>query len=227
MPEGLELRYFGDGQHPVRKPTYAISATRRFHEYLRVNETAAKLFGAHYSIEISMFTNHPSELRLASLSEDEDSILAEAERIFEFFDTKRMVYGHAELYDERFARNLHRYDLWGNGRMCTSMIGTDILRYVPGLYWLNYLSHEYLERHRLDLLAIAHTVGGTLRAVRDGFLLRLYDEPSQWLEHFDEVAKCIDANPSFFSMSRVAPLPPGLSPREYMERSGKLGREWP
>ena len=227
MPNGLDLVYFGDSEFPVRKPNYAMSDKKRFDEFLKRQGSGGFLFGQGYSASFYRSPNVPSTIAFYPDEKKGESFCELAGAILRFFPARGATYGYACASEERRARNLVEYDLWGRGTKSTTHVGTDIRRYIPGLYWLNYFANAYRELHPIDLEAIARETGGVLYALGGGYLLRLYRRPSDWRMHDDVVRRCMDANPHIFSRSQVDLLPPGLSPREYMERSGKLGREWP
>jgi len=81
---------------------------------------------------------------------------------------------HADVHawDEYDAKNL---DHEGGG---TEAVGVDVSRHLPGIYWLNFFGKPYCELIGRDRLLSAPA--SEVRALDDGVLLRLADDPLEW-----------------------------------------------
>jgi hypothetical protein len=155
-------------------------------------------------------------------------IAAHARALFLHFQGSPGYYGFACDHEEWLVRHRFGYDQWGTGRLSTCPVGRDYARYVPGLYWLNYFSKEYMIDHKLDVEQLARYLRGTLEQLQNGVLLQLYNKPGQWEEYSEEVDQLLFHDQRFFSIKRIErPEPMSLSPPEFDDFAIRLGKEWP
>ncbi len=104
--------------------------------------------------------------------------------------------------------------------------GRDYTRYIPGLYWRNYFSHQYAEEHGLDVTGLAARMNWKLSEMSGGWLLHLYDSPEAWRDEAQKVDDFLFDTPGFFSKRRLE-VPASVSPRQTAALVERLGREWP
>jgi hypothetical protein len=112
------------------------------------------------------------------------------------------MFGFLAAEEERFHRNRVVVKLGNN--TIESWVGRDITKYVPGLYWITYLSYDLLRAHNLPVKPIKAIAKETTES-HAGLVVRLYDEPVQWkhTKKIDDV--CFSTN-GIFSIDRVKPL---------------------
>ena len=82
----------------------------------------------------------------------------------------------------------------GQGGSAHLWFGRDYRRYVPGLYWLNYFSREFRDKHQIDVDVLAQRTGARIQEMVNGYLVRLYDSPTQWIECRDRIDEVIRHN---------------------------------
>lgn len=87
-------------------------------------------------------------------------------------DSLSPYYGHAETFEECEAKNISHDD---GG---TQAVGVDVSRYLPGLYWLNFLGEPYCELIGTD--RVLKTPCPEVRRVDRGVLLALGTDPRSW-----------------------------------------------
>lgn len=92
-------------------------------------------------------------------------------------------------------------------------VGRDHERYVPGLYWVNYISHDYANRRGLDPVAIGHALEAAHERLQWGVMLRLYSDPKEWHAHDARVDALLFSNAAFFSKKRLS-IPASLPSRQ-------------
>lgn len=115
----------------------------------------------------------------------------------------RPLWGYACSWAETCDRHVCKVPVSWSSRPCTVPVGQDLTRYVPGLYWKNYFSREYLEQRGLAIEGIAEALDGRLQACGDGVVLTLYNSPADWKESSDRIDEFLLANPAFFSIRRI------------------------
>lgn len=234
MPDEVRLQYFGDGERPVRKPSFLISDGNRYREHLRRREHGVTLFGDGFFVCASPGPVRPRiELypieqgcREVTKRARERRLLAHAERVLRHFVNRGLLYGRAGCWDEWRARNLFEFYVAWSTQPCTTPVGRDIHKYLPGLYWVNYLSREFKAQHQLDLDSIARELDVPLFDWLGGYFLRLYDTPDQWESHRDQVTAVIERHPGIFAISRIERPPPDLGPRAEQEYSSRVLSKW-
>lgn len=82
------------------------------------------------------------------------------------------LHGDVHTWDEYDAKNMSHE---GGGLQA---VGVDASKYLPGLYWLNFLGKPYCDLMNRDRLL--STPGAEVREVDDGVLLRLAGDPRMW-----------------------------------------------
>jgi hypothetical protein len=81
-------------------------------------------------------------------------------------------HGDVHTVDEFDAKNMSHA---GGG---LAAIGVDVFKYLSGLYWMNFFGKPYCDLMGRDTLLTAPAAD--VRAVNDGVLLRLTDNPRDW-----------------------------------------------
>jgi len=225
LPPRLRVRYFGDGEKPVRDPRFEIANEARFREYLRKHEGACTLFGERFYMTVCPYESVPSKVEVYTrLGAACVPALPELTRVF---DELGAVYVHAAAWSELEARNgctIACSDL--RNRFSHGWVGRDFRRYVPGLYWLNYLSSSYASQRRVELDSIGGALGRPIQQLPNGSALMLYDDPSEWQMYNDLVEEVLRNTPGFFSKSR-AMFPTALPWREQTDVFRRLRTEFP
>jgi hypothetical protein len=198
-----------------------------------VKELECSAPGCFVSIEICMgassFTIYAKhkEIKVA-LKELEIIKLPQVGRPFiRVFSSCNAYYAFACSYEELFAWNLFKYDLWGNGNMSTSKIGSDPHRYVPGIYWLNFFSRRMIEDLSLDVQRIATATDCDVEELENGVILELVEHPELWPQKRETVQALISSDDRFFDLSAVPPPQDGISPRDFVAFLTKLSDQWP
>lgn len=236
LPSGYLVECFSEFEYGKREKSQLISNTAAYDSFLHSNtDGSGFLFGEGVYADFSMYESDVPKLSFTSrrlwyplkCRTVTEKILEHAEEFFRFFEGHSGLYGFACLADERDARNCYQHDYWGYGKPSVMlMVGVDIHRYVPGLYWMNYFSDEYRERHNVDVEGIARTFGREVKRLARGVLLQLYDDPADWERYDDDVKRILDSSPNFFSMSRV-PRPGKITPAELTDFTLEISRKWP
>ncbi len=218
-----KFNYFSTVQRP--KSTWRrisdVSAYRRFaleHGYYGC------LFGEGY--HASFVFCHPRYSTLGLRDNRKRSvILPKAEVIISSVSKYATSYGSACFEEEFEFRNYHCPEA---GKTSVSMVGCDLRRYIPGLYWLNYFSNKLIEERSLDLEQIASLLDGQILHMEKGAILKLYDRPEDWFAKKDRVSKALLSIPGFFSMARVERAPkPDMTRREALEYQLRVAKAWP
>jgi hypothetical protein len=230
LPEAFRPTYFGLGERARRRPEFEVANAAAFRSYLVLHGSVG-LFADGYWLDVDpggqhrpMQLHRPARLNLYGRSLAR-SIAFMREAVPELSD---VMYANACVPDEYEHRNALsvRIEDSLSGGSSHSFIGRDVLRYVPGLYWLNYFSDEYAAARGVDVKALAARLSGQLTRTTRGHLLELYDAPTRWAEWSDSVDEVIESTAGFFSKRHIA-IPESASFREIDAVTMKIQKEWP
>lgn len=217
---GLIRLYFPDG-HDGASLMDAVRAAPAMRSLTVESEQggAIELSGRGIVVEIDLPT---VDITFSTIDQ-----LARCSRgIIEYFQVHSVRFAIAACYDELYRRNLLKCVVPPARRPNTVMLGTNIQRLIPGLYWLTYLSASYVADRDVNVVLIAAAAGGAVEHLEKGWLLQLYEHPGHWLAHDPVVTNALPENESFFCLDRLT-TPPTLTAAEYMRLSEELQREYP
>lgn len=230
MPQGCEFRWF-EYRVGTRHPIAARgSHWQELCENLR-GDLQAENFWAYIfktrgeSVELQFYFHEDADWPQLT-RDDQGQVLCDFEEVLRHFAQFDVSYGSVFDYQELCHRNLFKYDYWGNGLFSTCMIGEDISRYVPGLYWMNYLSRGFQKERKVDLrsaIELANCVDEDER----GVILKMFDHPFDWEQHTKSIDDVLAESQSFFSMRNVANPPDNLSLAEYSRFQRSISIDWP
>lgn len=147
--------------------------------------------------------------------------------IFQFLDRFRPLYGGAYDFEEWAERHLYKHQCHWASRPSTAPVGTDVYKYVPGLYWMTCFGPSVLNRHCVDLNNVCGLLGGKLHSLPNSTILQLFDRPYEWADYDLKIAEFLAANRGFFSLSKLEKLPETLSPPEFVVELQRVTRPWP
>ncbi len=143
-----------------------------------------------------------------------------------FCQSDELVYGNAAVEDEYRHRNGYYLQCGDKSVSATGWMGRNYRWYVPGLYWVNVFSSNYITVHGLDIEHLAIRLQGSLQRIEGGLVLVLYSEPGDWVRKCGEVDGAILERSAFFSRARV-PLPEVKSHRDAIRAIQEIGMRWP
>ncbi len=218
LPEGLELKAFGLDHGDQG----AVSDTALFREYCSQKKFGL-IQGEDFWVSFGRKDQGLARLQFVVNEESPEAerpLLARARDVFEALLPYTPAYAFSCAAAELEHRNLFERDAH---RM---MVGQDAQNRIPGLYWLNYFSLEYLEEHPFDIERISSFLRAQLERREDGYFLQLYDEPSQWEAAAGDTDIVLQAEDAFFSMTHVKP-PEHMSFVELTQFLHEVNQEWP
>ena len=223
LPNDFRLKYFGYPPEPVKAPKAIDSSA--FRESL-VRGERPFLYGQGYHLSCMQFEATSGEVRIFSDCVPIGRALMET--WFPRLESCRLIYGWAALLPEEDQRNGYWVGRPSADRpKGHGWLGRDYRRYVPGLYWLNYFSHEYTRQRDIDVDWVASRTGGRLTPLTNGSLLDLYGDPEKWREKNELIADVLDSIPGFFS-KRLAGIPESVpEPTRLEDVMRELGKKWP
>ncbi len=130
-----------------------------------------------------------------------------AERIFEGCLTWReeVLYACASTFEELYHRNLLM--LTCGESTVEGLVGFEIKRHIPGIYWRTFISPELLAALTVDPCGLGCSDAS------DGCVIRAFADPGDWRAHADDLDARCESNMAVFSISRArASLPTSLNP---------------
>ncbi len=220
----------GQGERRVKEEAAPIRCGTDLLEYLKLKRfSGCSIYGDRCEGHMFRFDNDvPSEV-VWSCEPDDPRIVENWQTIFRGFARGQAWYAASYCWGEFTDRHVIEIPTRHERRQITwrARLGTDIRRYVPGLYWLNYLSFDYCRHLGIDLEELVTRTGAERYDYPEGVVLKLYDHPRNWQAHRDRILDAIDPLPYVFSLRRVDPVPEGLTPREALEWDNKMHSRWP
>lgn len=100
---------------------------------------------------------------------------------------------------EERARNRVEVEL-SDGSSIESYAGVDLRRYLPGLYWITYVSRGQIRKRKIDVDALG---AQRVELLRTGVLLHMYEDRRDWRDHFVRIGKTLAQQDAFFSRDRL------------------------
>lgn len=223
LPDDFRPTHFGLGERPIWKSANAIENRERFEAFLSAHQ-CGWLYGDGFAVDVTVFDDLWSEICVWGTTAD-PRLRKYGRQLFETWDRYGAVYGYGAETAERRARNGYKVHL-ASGGTSEGWFGRDMRRYVPGLYWLNYFSWDYLNEHPLNLEAIARDLEAQVFPADRGFVLQLYERPDEWRAKLEDVQRVIDRTPGMFSRTGIE-VPQGLPGLEHLAWAERIFRQWP
>jgi len=218
----------GQGERRVKEEAAPIRCASDLLDYLK-RFGDCMFYGNRCEANMFRFDNDVPSRVTWFCEPDDPRIVENWQTIFRGFARGKAWYAASYCWGE--FRDRHIMDFVAEdefGKMEGEVrVGTDIRRYIPGLYWLNYFSHDYCAQLNIDIEELVTRTGAERYDYPEGVVLKLYDHPHNWQAHRHRILDAIDPLPYVFSLRRVDPVPEGLTPREALEWDNKMHRRWP
>lgn len=172
LPAKLRPTYFSGGER-LRSKKNAIDDKERFAEFQAQNKLGYFLIGKNLKYHILITPGKPDKC-YCYLSVSRDS----AFQFMLHMSNEDLYFGYACLPEERMHRN--RVFLRLGRDMLESWVGRDSRRYVPGFYWLTFVSSELIRHHRLRLHELRSVARRHYEIGGGGCLIEFYERPEDW-----------------------------------------------
>ena len=222
LPYPLLPTYFGDGESPIKRDEYRIDNGSAFERYFSGPRKGLGFFADGFWMSFDLYSETSSRLTVFARAR----FAPHCRALLTELDAAGAEWGGAGMRNESASRNFLELELeYTPGGRATGWRGRDHARYVPGLYWLNYWSHEYIAARKLDPDAVVSALGGEITPLANGIILQLYDRCDDWTSKRQEVDDFLEASPAFFSMRQVD-VPRLMTPKD-VNKFLALHRKWP
>ena len=117
------------------------------------------------------------------------------------------VFGYACTWEELQHRNRIFAEIdGGKGGTSEGFYGTDISKYVPGLYWLTLLPEALAERHGVPLAEVSQAALEHVDLGGGQHLFRFHDHPEDWRKRTDAMDDLCARLPGVFDVHEVRRL---------------------
>jgi hypothetical protein len=232
LPQPIRPTHYGDSEPPPKRQENLVQDRERFNAFIEKSRGGFCLACScgHCTVDLDSLLSFGSE-HVSVIALDGPPLKSFKSEwgiaLLELYAGYGSVYALSADWEEYRKRNQLVIPFTDGGES-QQFIGKDIYRYVPGLYWLNYMSDAYCDRMSVDPAAISEQLGARNWQAGTGTLFQLYDHPGDWQKRNTLVEAVIDATPNFFSIRRVA-VPQNISKYEYLcgDAGGFDAREWP
>jgi hypothetical protein len=225
LPEQIRPTSAGTSEIMRSKEAISIADPYIYEKYIQQYNGSLWLYGR--GIKYSTATHHqiPSEI-VAWVDRAKTDIAYYCNCLCEGWDAHNAYYGFGAHVDEYEIRNAYRI-LKGQHVIMSGYLGRDCRKYVPGLYWLNYYSDQYINELKLDIESIAYRLNVKLHKLRNGILMKLYDDPSSWREHEDMVKYVVANTSNMFSIDKVDLPIHDMTSRAQLIWMDEIHQKWP
>ena len=191
LPEPLRATRHGEGEDEVTQPIEDVAA------FLTSLSSGPVLIAK----EAQYIIWAPCGKRVECMCRFKARAMPLVMEFMEHMAAVKPVFGFASAWDEYAHRN--EIDVRLRLYREQSIVGKDVSKYVPGLYWVTLLPSGLAERHGVPLsevrqAALEHVdLGGGQR------LFRFHDHPSKWRERTDELDGLCAALPGIFNIAAL------------------------
>lgn len=214
---------FSRDEEPKKGEVWPISDKRRFEEFRAENHSGYFLIGKGSYYDVGP---HDNPRKVCFYCRSAKRATNFGNEILDSFANCSAVYGFGSSWEEYEARNRYVLHFVGRGRVL-GFLGRDFNRYVPGLYWLNYISDRYRKAVPVPWEAIAEQTGRELRKTSNGVVLQLYDKPSDWQQKDEVIKQVIRDTENIFSIEDVE-FPAGVKQLDYIHGPElEFEKDWP
>lgn len=218
--------FVGISETPKNKDTISITDQSCYKRYIEKYHGCLWLFGNGIKYSTSVHSDMPSDIH-AWIDHAESQSIEYYLSIVDTWDRHGAEYGYGAHWEEYEARN--GFKLINNDRVKMSgFLGRDYRTNIPGLYWINYLSVEYINEHELDIeLLVSRLNNARMYNLSRGVVIVLYDSPLLWREHDDDVRRVIANTPNMFNIDSIRMPSCDMTPREELDWLDAMKHKWP
>jgi hypothetical protein len=224
LPAELRPTHFSEGERAKRGPENSVANSNMFGQFVERCRIGFFLHGVRFKINVTLCRKLASEIMFWA-SEKDLRFVQHSSTIFKSQESYGITYGYAASTYEQHHRNQFSVE-FVDGGIGRGLCGCDFNRYVPGLYWLNYFSNDYIGQMDIDLEELRDRLGALLLSGSRGHMLRLYDHPSDWPKNLETVDDLIASTSNFFSM-RYVDIPRNLYRKDYPFCDATPELKWP
>ena len=138
-----------------------------------------------------------------------------------------VLFGYACTWEEKQHRNrIFAEIVGGEGRSSESFRGTDIAKYVPGLYWLTLLPEALAERHGVPLAEVSAAALEHVDLGGGQHLFRFHDGPEDWPKRIDAMDDLCARLPGVFDVLELRRQVAAKAARSFAELD-EVTDPWP
>jgi len=229
LPAHLRPKYFSE-EESLKSKKDEVADKKRFEKFVARNPAGFFLFADDCSY--NFFIHERGYSRLFCDIQNED-FYSDVPLLFETMVSAAPIFGfagenqeevpsadgsyvitHSEVHSEYKHRNCYYITIGDNN--IESWIGTDLDKYIPGVYWYTLLSDELLKKHHIDLASLSAEAIST-ETLGDGsiYLLKFYESPDEWKQNAERLDTLCERIDGIFSRRSVESAVSGVS--NYLE----------
>lgn len=128
-------------------------------------------------------------------------LLEHVDQIVSTFTHYGAFFIYACLDEERDAKNRNYNDL--DGYSVETWVGRDISKYIPGLYWVTWISDKYSSHLNIDIEEFVASVNEPAERLGNGYCIRLGDKPELWRDYLKKLSKLSRDRDYLFNIDKV------------------------
>lgn len=225
IPPPFSPTRFSESEKVPRSTRNSLANTDSVLRYMARGKPWYYFHSGGYFIYITFVKETMTDL--AVYGNDEEAFTAVVRHLASYFSRGELYYGNAATDMQHIHCNGFdvKIENSSSGTM-KGFIGRDFRRYVPGLYWGNAFSDEYIAAHNLDIRSMCSACRGTFERIPSGYWVQFGNTPGEWLQYMQLVDNYVATTANFFSLRTVS-VPLVVSLREAGHLAGKLGAQWP
>ncbi len=108
-----------------------------------------------------------------------DLLEKNSNKLLDTFIAKNAYYVHGGTFEEYYSKNKVKIEL--NGSSVETWIGRNLNKYLPGVFWVNFISHVYAKNINLDVEKLAILFGVEIIRRRNGYLFKTAESANNWV----------------------------------------------
>ncbi|GLS82127.1 hypothetical protein [Paraferrimonas haliotis] len=129
----------------------------------------------------------------------DDSLFILLTDYLEGFAQLGIDFGFAAEHTEYTHRNSH-FIIQGVNKIET-WVGRDLYKYLPGFYWLTFISNAVAKQHGIDISSVSESAEYISNC--NGVLMRFFDDPRSWQNYADLLDDFCESSNGVFTIKDV------------------------
>ncbi len=201
LPKQVALIHVGEDEGKISKRNI-LGSDEQFSRFVADNDTGFFLFSDFVSADVNLSTSK-GKPNVYYFQDDNpcELLVSNSYKIIDSFSKTNALLVRACLDEELTYKNNVTVKL-DIGKV-ESWVGRDIARYIPGIYWLNWISDSYAAMLNLDMSEIASNLDAPIERVGHGNMFRVSEDPRSWKEKLPAIRDMASKNERIFYVDKV------------------------
>lgn len=201
LPEPIMPIFFTADEGQKNKKNLVLDE-KKFSDFRKQNPFGFFLYAEKASFNLS-FSDHSEAIVSVDIKDHSLSYLLS--NLLSELVNLPIDFGFTCNIDEYKHRNHYFYQM--EGQSLETYVGRNYIKYIPGLYWITYISFELLEKHQIGIEQVT-AFASMVHKLENGILFKFYDNPDNWRLNCEDLDKICDQEDGIFSLKKLYKLVP-------------------